>query len=237
MAKKGGPVKKAVEAIHKLSLTKTFRSDIKLAREKLGIPSDGFSEEDEADIFLKEKSIDLMGYAIGLLEKYQLPLTYWIELSYYMRSNKTDTGRTAQETALAIEYPESEYQTNLERFYKGFKQPYVKVFILDASAREDAFNVLSKNWNAIRESLKNQGWKEFRTRSTKNSLRDSLIVRLNEKTRKELEEMVADNPGVYHNKVELIVAIMHSEGYGEVNIDIVRKITTHNSRPKRRLKN
>jgi hypothetical protein len=233
MTKKGG-VQKAVEAIKKLVFNKGFRADIRKSRQMLGIPPDGFLEWEEANDFARKNTMDLFGHTVGLLEKYDLPLTYWIELSRYIESNNPETGRTAADTTIAIEYPDSEYSTDLGKLYTGFKQPYVKVYILDASSKEEVAAQINKNWKEIEQSLRNQGWQDRGTRSAKNWLRDSRILQLSEKNKDELEEMLEGNPGVYTNKVDLIAAIMHQEhGYSGVTNEIVKKITTHNSRLKR----
>jgi hypothetical protein len=222
--KKGDGVKKAVEAIYKLARDKSFRRKVVAVRTKAGIPAEGFRNEVMETAYAQKRPILLtLLDAVDLLKKYKLPPSYYWEMMQYLRFNRL---RDAHSEALSVLYPNDRKQTtgNEETFAK-LGQPYVGVFIHDASSIEDTLSFVREHWRAIKRSLKAQGGNTSRIRTSKNKERNLLISELNEKSKDELCDLAAippeDRRKIY--KEQAIVRILKAYGYNSVTFEVVKK--------------
>src|SRR3990167_2033752 len=164
--KKGEGVKKAAEAIYKLALSKAFRSEVDIIRNKHGI-----------------SLLDSM----KLLEKYKLPPSYYWEMHQYVIHGRIGNERDPESQIASIKYPnDPTLTTGSEQAFEKLRQLYVGIYIHDGSSERDVKKLIGKNWQRIRASLQAQGGNVSRIRTSKNKDRNLLISALGEKTKDKL---------------------------------------------------
>lgn len=219
---------KAVEAIYKLSLSKSFRKLVKTARESLGIPPEGFDSSKE-ELLTPPDLIELVDQAFALLDLHKLPRTYWVEMVEYIKYGEFYYEGNKDDQIISIEYPDRS-SSDHEKTYKNYSQPYVKLFILDASTQEDVLAAIRKSWVKIKGSLKNQGGSDERVRKSLNKERNYLISILSERSKSDLAEMIGVNPKLYAYKEALVSEVMKQKYKLKVSADVVKK---YSSRPRK----
>jgi len=226
MNKKGNTVHKSLESIFKLSFKKSFKDDVKTTRAKCGIPTNGFQNKKQERETLRINSSLLS--AIELLKKYKLPPIYYYEMSQYLLFNDFGVIDIREDIDVEIKYPNMElYKRNSENAFKKLKQPYVGIYIFDASSRKTIVDFINKNWTQIKASIKIQGGNVSRIRTAENKERDHLISNLNQLSKDELCKIINVNPEQYSYKYQIIKTVMNEHyEYKNVTDEIVRKNMT-----------
>jgi hypothetical protein len=202
---KGGPVK-SIEAIYKLARDKMFRAEVKRIRNK---PHGG-------------TLLDTM----ELLKKHHLPPAYYWEMQQYVMHGKINEARSEEEAVMTLKYPnDPSRSTGNEQAFEKLEQPYVSLYIHEASSKDDVVRLISKNWRHIRASLKAQGSDVSRVRTSKNKERNLLISLLGEKTKDELCKEAGMEKNEWPGYTALVIERLMKEKYGypEVTFEMVRK--------------
>lgn len=219
------PVNRALETIYKLSLDKSFRKEIKLVRERLKIPVNGFTDRDaymkNLYTFIPDLN-DLIDEIIILLKKYQLPFTYWIEFSEYIKFGSLYYDGKVQDQLISIEYPNLS-NSNHSVGYERFNKPYVRIYILDGWAKEDVIKSIRNNWVEIKKSLQAQGGTNTRVRISLNKERNHLILQLSEMSKNDLAKMINADIKLFPYKEVLISKVLKEKYKVNVSSDIVKK--------------
>jgi len=220
--KKGEGVKKAAEAIYKLALNKAFRNEVIAIRTKHGT-----------------SLLD----SVKLLEKYKLPPSYYWEMHQYVMHGRIGDERDPESQIASIKYPnDPKLTTGDEQTFEKLRQPYVGIYVHDASSEHDVKKLIGKNWQRIRASLQVQGGNVSRIRTSENKERNLLISALGEKTKDKLCDEANipqhERKGMYK---EMAIARLMNEKYGhpEVTFEVVKKYLsrpTDKSQHKRSIK-
>ena len=149
-------------------------------------------------------------------------------MSQYLLFNDFGVIDIREDIDVEIKYPNMElYKRNSENAFKKLKQPYVGIYIFDASSRKTIVDFINKNWTQIKASIKIQGGNVSRIRTAENKERDHLISNLNQLSKDELCKIINVNPEQYSYKYQIIKTVMNEHyEYKNVTDEIVRKNMT-----------
>lgn len=229
---RGGTAKKkiesvrATESIYRLIFDKKFQKDVKELRLKSGIPSVGFkSELEETHYYRTVQGVPgpTLLFAIELLKKHGLPPAYYWEMGQYLRFNRLETERNSEEEMIGIKFPNNQKDTTAqESSLESLGQPYVGIYILDASSKEKITALIHDNWDAIRRSLQAQGGNTAKITPAKNKHRNVLILELLGTSSEVLRKQYGYSGSM--TKEILVAKIMRERfGYKSITPDLVKK--------------
>ena len=208
MDKKGDQLKKAIELIYKLELSHSFKMDIKDIRVRLKVPG-------ASPLLL----------SIDLLKKYNLPPMYYWEMNQYLQFGKISSLRNKDEEILNINYPDnSMISTGDEQSFIKLKQPYVGIYIHDASSKRDIERIITKNWKDIQKSLRAQGGNISRVRTSTKKEMGRYISELIEISAKDLRKKLNIPASMIISKDALVARVMKARGYEKTTPRMIKRI-------------
>ena len=220
---KGDGPNAAEEFLHRLSLREDFRKELLRARKILGIPQEGFFDE-EAEKEWNGDALELLETWMDLMKIYKIPVPYQPMLNDYLFFNKAV--HHVRSSVLVVDVPSFDGETDLEELYKGMGEPYAKVLIFKNATKSAVLKEIKKNWWTIAGVLNILGTKKKRVRETKNKERNIFIYNLWRKSshelREELSKLGVDLPPKLY-KENLIQRILAARGYGNVGIATIKK--------------
>lgn len=207
MGKRGDRVNKAIELIYKLELKRSFRLDAKAAKARL------------------ERSEPLITLSKELLEKYGLPPTHYWEMGQYIQHGKIDVLRDKDQETLSIKYPDNhELSTGSEEAFKKLGQPYVGIYIHDASSKGDVAKIINRNWRDIQKSLRAQGGNTSRIKTTFNKEAGRRVSELLDYSVKDLRKKFGISSSQTYTKDGLVAQVMKQEGHLRFTPRMVKRI-------------
>ncbi|MEK9131910.1 MAG: hypothetical protein AAB447_03305 [Patescibacteria group bacterium] len=219
---KGEVLKKDIEQVYKLALSKSFRDEVGVIRLRAGIPTGGLLNEKTQFIPIES----LLSLSMELLNRHKLSPVCYQAMRNFIQFNRFSSDQEPAAMTLEISYPDKLENTNIESAMKKLKQSYVGLYILDASSRENVIKIINKNWTHIKRSIEAQGGNTGRIRTSLNKDRNFLISLLNEKTKEklcyDLGVKPAERRGEY--KEQVIAELLRDKyGYKTVTFEMVRK--------------
>lgn len=206
--------------IYELSLNEKFNNFIKSARKQLLIPSSGFKSDVKFNEWLdgdKENGMNLVAFDFEIQEKFGIPLTYCTIVSQYLCFGP-DKIKIPRDPKIVIENIYSDDEGSLDELYKKTNVPFVKVYILGGSTKEQVVQELRDRWEEIERVFWRQGCDSRIVKEIKNEERDALIFDLYSKSRKDL----GMKKGTY--KEMTVARILREKYQTEISADEVKTI-------------
>lgn len=235
--------------MHRASLREGFQDDVQRIRARLGIPSSGFTSEEEsviwaiealeeAVVFRKRKHSGQMPVRFltsqieiaAMLDKYKLPPSARTGLENYILNDNKFSSALPNSFAVAMDMgytdPTDIFSTR-EAVWRLSGQKYMRLLLHEGVTKRDVISFLNANWKRIQQKLAVPGQsKPKRIRMTQHKERDALIHEFYSKPRQEL----GLRRGEY--KDVRIASILNEQGHG-YSPETVRKVASTQKKKRR----
>lgn len=231
--KKGDRPNPGEELLYHLSGNQEFQQDLLKARKFLGIPEEGFPDEDMCKKWLKDgNALDLLSADLYFQKKYKISIAYRFYIDDYIFFGEIRS-KVNKQLPPSVVFERYAHRADMdlgdvEEFYKETGEPYAKLFILGNASKSDVLDYINKNWEKVEEILTEQRGVRKVVRKTIYKKRNLDIVKWCGKTiielRNEANRIDPEHAPHKSNYKELLIQKILRKKYGYIGESYIKKI-------------